>query len=56
MNRTRDDPQCKNLAETFYRYRGIVLRSLNEDINVEQKRMGDIVMAGILSLLLADVS
>ena len=56
INRMREDPQRNNLAETFYRYRGIVIRSLIEDINVERKRMGDVVIAGILSLLLADVS
>ncbi|KAF2471146.1 C6 zinc finger domain-containing protein [Lindgomyces ingoldianus] len=54
INRTRNDPQCKALAVTFYRYRGIVIRSLSEDINVEYKRTSDILLAGIISLLLAD--
>lgn len=56
INRTRNDAQCNALAETFYRYRGIVIRSLREDINVEHKRTGDIVFASILTLSLADVS
>ncbi|KIX09109.1 uncharacterized protein Z518_00187 [Rhinocladiella mackenziei CBS 650.93] len=55
INRTRNDLQCNALAESFYRYRGNVIRSLREDINVEHKRTGDIVIAGIMSLLLADV-
>lgn len=56
INRTRNDPQCNVLAETFYWYRGLVIRSLNEDISVEHKCTGDIVIAGIITLLLADVS
>ncbi|KAK3369816.1 C6 zinc finger domain-containing protein [Podospora didyma] len=58
VNRTRSDhdtyEQSGLLAETFYRYRGIIIRSLNEDINVESKRTSDAVLAGIISLLLAD--
>jgi hypothetical protein len=56
MNRTRHAPESKALAETFYRYRGVVIRSLNEEIGVEHKRTSDIVIAGIVTLLLADVS
>ncbi|KAI0010167.1 putative C6 finger domain protein [Xylariaceae sp. FL0662B] len=55
MNRTRDDSHCNSLAEAFYRYRGIAIRSLNEDINVEDKRTGDIVITGVITLLLVDV-
>lgn len=39
----------------MYQYRGLVIRSLLDDINLGKKRHGDIVAAGIISLLLADV-
>lgn len=56
INRIRYDPQCKPLIELFYRYRGLIICSLSEDIDVESKWMGDVVIAGIITLLLADVS
>lgn len=56
INQTRHDPSSKALEKTFYRYRGLMIRSLNEDINISNMRNGDIVLAGILTLLLADVS
>ena len=33
-----------------------MIRSLSEQFNVENKRTSDVVIAGILTLLLADVS
>lgn len=56
MNQTGHDSYSKNLEESFYRYRGLMIRSLNDEISVPNKRNGDIVLAGILSLLMADVS
>lgn len=56
MNQTRDDPHSKSLAVTFYRYRGLVIRSLRGDINQGHKRSSDVVLAGIITLLLIDVS
>lgn len=56
INRTRDDPQYMALTAPFYHYRGLALRSLSEDISVEGKRASDVVIAGTISLLLADVS
>jgi hypothetical protein len=56
MNQTRDDPHSKSLAVTFYRYRGLAIRSLRSDINDGNKRTGDVVLAGIITLLLIDVS
>ncbi|KAK0630366.1 fungal-specific transcription factor domain-containing protein [Bombardia bombarda] len=56
INRTRDNDPLRNvLTQNFYRYRGIVIRSLNEDINVEHKRTSNLVIAGVITLLLADV-
>lgn len=55
INRTRDGNHSKALAESFYRYRGLAIRSLREDIDVEHRRTGDIVLAGVMSLLLSDV-
>ena len=56
MNQTYPDPDSKALESTFYRYRGQVIRSLNEDLNKPYKRNSDVVLAGILTLLLVDVS
>lgn len=56
MNRTRDGARCDMLMEPFYQYRGNAIRSLNSEINVEHKRTADIVIAGIMMLLLIDVS
>lgn len=56
MNQMRNDPQSKSLAVTFYRYRGLVIRSLRNDINQGHKRASDVVLAGIITLLLVDVS
>ncbi|KAG2421613.1 hypothetical protein HFD88_005588 [Aspergillus terreus] len=54
MNRTRDDPRSNPLAVTFFRYRGLVIRSLRSDIDRGHKRTGDVVLAGIITLLLID--
>jgi len=56
MNQMGHDYDSKALRTTFFRYRGLMIRSLNDDINVPNKRNGGIVLAGILTLLLADVS
>ncbi|KAI8717164.1 Zn(2)-C6 fungal-type domain-containing protein [Fusarium sp. LHS14.1] len=55
INRTRNDPQSKALAEKFYSYWGLAVRSLNEQLNVQNRQTSDLVMAGIMTLLLADV-
>ncbi|THC87327.1 hypothetical protein EYZ11_013228 [Aspergillus tanneri] len=54
MSQTVNDPSSKALAKTFYYYRGLMIRSLNEDLSVVKKRTSDIVLAGILTLLFAD--
>jgi hypothetical protein len=56
INRTRGDPQFKGLAEKFYLYWGLAVRSLNEHLETEAQHKDDIVLAGIVTLLLADVS
>lgn len=52
MHRTRS----RVLARSFYEFRGKAIRGLNEMIGVEKQRAGDAVIAGILMLLLTDVS
>ncbi|KAF3492420.1 C6 zinc finger domain-containing protein [Arthroderma uncinatum] len=54
MHRIRDQSHCRDLTETYYRFRASVIRSLNESINIESRRTTDIVVAGILTLLLID--
>ena len=56
MNQTRDDTQSSALAMSFFHYRGLIIRSLSEAIDVDQKRTSILVIAGILTLLIADVS
>lgn len=56
MIQTAGDPNSKALEKTFYSYRGHMIRSLNDDINVEKKRNSNLVLVGILTLLLLDVS
>ncbi|PKK52250.1 hypothetical protein CI102_2332 [Trichoderma harzianum] len=45
----------KETVEKFYLYWGLAVRSLNEYLGMEDKRLGDTVIAGILTLLLADI-
>ncbi|KAI1385981.1 fungal-specific transcription factor domain-containing protein [Hypoxylon trugodes] len=55
INRIRSDPHHKALLEEFYSYWGLALRSLNEHLNAGGGCADDMVIAGILTLLLADV-
>ena len=58
MNRTRGSPWADHraLAERFYMYRGNAIRSLRESLNLESHCTDNIAIAGIVTLLLADVS
>lgn len=56
MNRSGDDTRQDALSKSFYHFRGIIIRSLREDIEFRHSRNGDVLIAGIISLLLADVS
>jgi len=55
INRTRSGRQSKALTETYYRYRGLAIRSLREDIDRACRRTSDVVLAGIMTLMLSDV-
>lgn len=54
-NRSRGQPLYRDLVETFYRYRGMAIRALSEEIESTQGRTSDVFIAGALTLLLADV-
>lgn len=56
INQTSNVLQLKPLMEKFYFYWGLAVRSLNEYLNMDDKRAGNTIIAGILTLLLADVS
>ncbi|KAK2609262.1 hypothetical protein QQS21_002197 [Conoideocrella luteorostrata] len=55
INRTRHDPHHRHLLQTFYEYRGIVIRSLRDDARLKQSHMSDWFIAGVVSLLLIDL-
>lgn len=44
------------LTESYYRYRGLTIRSLRENIGTDHTPTSDLVLAGIVTLLLSDVS
>jgi hypothetical protein len=44
------------LYPTFFYFRGLIIKSLRDDINCDEKRTGNFVIAGMLTLLLIDVS
>lgn len=56
MNRTRQNPCHNALTERFYHYRGAVIRSLREDSLEEGNHISDMFLAGVITLLLIDVS
>lgn len=56
MNRLGNEGYQNSLAKSFYHFRGIIIRSLREDIEARHKRNGDLLVAGVIALLLADVS
>jgi hypothetical protein len=56
INQSGHHPDSKALDNAFHRYRGLMIRSLNEGINTPSMQNGDIVLAGILTLLPADVT
>ena len=57
MARIRQDkPQAAALMSIFLRFRGEMIRSLTNDISIEEKRSDKMVFAGIFQLLVAEVS
>lgn len=51
-----EDLQFNVLRERYYLYRGIIIQSLNGDIGVTEKQLSDILIAGVITLFLTDVS
>lgn len=57
INRTKTNDTANNsLIKSFCHFRGIIIRSLRENIQARQNRDGDLLVSGVISLLLADVS
>jgi len=58
INRIRGDPgpNTRELVERFYKHRGVTIRSLRESLDAESHYTAETRVAGIVSLLLADVS
>ena len=56
INQTRESRQPDALAEKFYLYWGQAVRSLNDQLQREDHQQDDVTIAGILTLLLTDVS
>lgn len=56
INRMRSDTRHNALAKCFYHLRGLIIHSLREDIGFRNNRNGDVLVAGVIALLLADVS
>lgn len=56
INRMANVPHSNVLLENFYHYRGIAIRSLNQALDSGSEQTSDMVIAGIMTLLLVDVS
>ncbi|KAJ5101380.1 hypothetical protein NUU61_003602 [Penicillium alfredii] len=54
MNRMGHDPDSKPLERSLYHYRGIMIRSLNDQLNSLNKHNSNATLIGTLILLLAD--
>ncbi|KAL7904286.1 fungal-specific transcription factor domain-containing protein [Trichoderma velutinum] len=55
INQMRSVVPPREMVEKFYLYWGLAVQSVNEYLNMEDKRLGDTIIAGILTLLLADI-
>ena len=55
INRTTDRYQRESLAKSYWEYRGRVIQSLTESIQAQQSQPNNFILAGIMTLLLADV-
>lgn len=56
INRSRGGIQMTDLEERFFHYRGIAIRSLSEHLSEENNPRGDTTLAGIMTVLLLEVS
>ncbi|KAJ4155029.1 hypothetical protein LMH87_000295 [Akanthomyces muscarius] len=54
INRTTDRYQRESLAKSYWEYRGRVIQSLTESIQAQQSQPNNFILAGIMTLLLAD--
>jgi hypothetical protein len=52
----REGSESRALTQRYYLYRGNAIRSLREQFDVEQSCTDDVVIAGVFTLLLVDVS
>lgn len=52
----RSEEQYNALSRKFFHYRGLIISGLRDDITVEHKSTSNFVIAGMLTLLLVDVS
>lgn len=56
INQANGDSQNQSLTKNFYYYRGLVLRSLAKDLDQDRRLRDNVAIAGIMALLLLDVS
>lgn len=56
INQACGDFQSRTLMRKFYHFRGLVIHSLNEHLALDNQLKGNAVIAGIVALLLLDVS
>lgn len=56
INRTRGEQRCQELNAKFYNYWGLAVQSLNRHLDTKCTHDSNMLIAGILTLLLADVS
>ncbi|KEF54478.1 uncharacterized protein A1O9_09645 [Exophiala aquamarina CBS 119918] len=54
INQASNNFQSRSLTRRFYHCRGLVIRSLNEDLTLDHRLKGDAIIAGIVGLLLLD--
>lgn len=55
INQTTDRNQQEFLAKSYCEYRGRVIQSLTRSIQAQYNQPNDLILAGIMALLLADV-
>ncbi|KUJ09632.1 uncharacterized protein LY89DRAFT_701176 [Mollisia scopiformis] len=55
INRTRSESSSKALAQKFYLYWGLSVRSLNRRLDVKDGQLDDLVLVSVMTLLLTDV-
>jgi len=56
INQASNNFQSKSLVRSFYHFRGLVICSINKDLKLDYQLKGNGLIAGIVTLLLLDVS